>query len=214
MMQNKVRSKHTDEWIRLSQRLAREDRLLAPIIEAVGVPTLRLERHRFRALAESILSQQLATKAAAAIIGRFTALEKPFPRPERVLKLSPRQFQSCGVSGQKSVYLKELARAWQKDLAQLRWAALSDEAIIEHLVAVKGIGEWTAQMFLIFSLGRVDVLPTGDFGIRRGVQLLFRLSEMPHPRKMAELVPHWKGASSVASWYLWRALDRKILVQS
>ena len=91
---------------------------------------------------------------------------------------------------------------------------MEDEAIIEKLIEVKGIGEWTAHMFLIFSLGRPDVLPTGDFGVRKGVQLLYGLKEMPHPKKMRDLLETWKGAASIGSWYMWRGLDSKLIVDS
>lgn len=200
------------EWEGLAADLRKRDARLGKLIQKVGAPTVRLERDRFRALARSILAQQLATSAASAITKRFSDLERPFPSPQTILKLKPKSFQSCGVSGQKQTYLCELSRSWVKEFNGVRWGSLEDQIIIEKLTAVKGIGVWTAQMFLIFSLGRPDVLPSGDFGVRKGVQLLYGLGAMPLPKEMPGLLKKWEGASSVASWYVWRGLDQKILV--
>lgn len=192
--------------------LAKRDKPLGKVITAVGPPTLKLRREPFEALARSILSQQLATRAAAAITGRFQLLGPPFPTSAKVLRLKEKQFRDAGVSHSKMIYLRELAKHWEKGLGEIRWARLEDLEIVEKLVAVKGIGEWTAHMFLIFSLGRPDVLPVGDFGVRRGVQLLYGMKEMPHPKRMGAMLETWKGASSIGAWYCWRGLDAKLII--
>ena len=199
-------------WISLSRELKNRDPLLRPIIEVVGPPKIDLKPEPFRALCEAILSQQLAGSAARAIIGRFAEVEPPFPKPKTVASLKTPRFRSLGISAQKGSYLVALARAWQNERWRSDWKKLDNDTLVERLVAVKGIGTWTAHMFLIFSLGRPDVFPTGDYGVRKGFQLLHGLPELPKPSEMMPMVPHWEGAYAVASWYLWRALDRKLLV--
>ncbi len=194
-------------WISLAEELARKDKLLAPLIKRVGPPKIELQTDAFRALVESILSQQLAVRAAATITARFRALHPPFPTAPAILKMRKTKLRGAGLSGQKTSYVKSLSERWQDKVWRRGWASLSDEELIARLIEVKGIGEWTAHMFLIFSLGRPDVLPTGDFGVRKGIQLLHGLKEMPLPKEIPGLVPHWKGASSIGAWYVWRGLD-------
>jgi DNA-3-methyladenine glycosylase II len=201
-------------WRELAAELQRSDARLAPFIAQIGPPEPRFQKDPFRALVCSILSQQLATKAAAAITEKFRNQAPPFPTAPQILAFRAQTFKRSGVSAQKASYLKALSKAWTNPSWRRGWHRLEDEALIERLVEVKGIGEWTAHMFLIFSLGRTDILPVGDYGVRRGIQLLFQLPEMPKPKELAALVPHWKGAASVASWYLWKAMDRKLLVDS
>lgn len=202
------------KWTNLSLELRRRDPVLAPVIDAVGPPTLRVQKDPFRALVGSILSQQLATKAAAAISERFRQKAPPHPTAQDILKFRASTFRSAGVSGAKASYLKALAKAWTDPQWRRGWNRLTDDELVARLVEVKGVGEWTAHMFLIFSLGREDILPVGDFGVRKGVQLLYGLKEMPKPKEMIELLAHWKGAASVGSWYVWRALDRKLIAPS
>lgn len=198
-------------WRLLSEELRGRDGKLAPLIEQIGPPTVTLVKDPFRALVESILSQQLAPKAASAIIERFRSSAPPFPKAEDIRSFRLPKFRKAGVSAQKAGYLKALSEAWGDPAWRRGWGKLEDAQLVERLVQVKGIGEWTAHMFLIFSLGLPDVLPVGDYGVRRGVQLLYGLGELPKPKEMAAHVGHWKGASSVGSWYLWRAMDRKLL---
>lgn len=205
-------SKVQEQWQQLAVDLGKRDKPLGKIITEVGPPTLKLRREPFEALARSILSQQLATKAAAAITGRFQLLGPPFPTAAKVLRLKEKQFRAVGVSNSKMIYLRELAKHWEKGLGNIRWSRLEDQEIVEKLTEVKGIGDWTAHMFLIFSLGRPDVLPVGDFGVRKGVQLLYGMKEMPHPKKMPEMLETWRGASSIGAWYCWRGLDSKLII--
>jgi len=198
-------------WVCLSEDLKQRDSRLRPLVEKLGQPTIHFETNYFRALVESILSQQLAPKAALSIIQKFTALEKPFPTTSSILSWPAPRLRRAGVSPQKVKYIRALARAWEKREYCQDWEKLPDDEVITRLTEIKGIGVWTAQMFLIFSLGRPDVLPCGDYGIRRGIMLLFKLPELPHPKEIPGLVPHWSGLSSVASWYLWKSLDQKLL---
>lgn len=199
------------DWGRLAEGLRERDERLRPFIDRIGPPVIHLEADPFRALARSILSQQLATGAARAIISRFAELSPPFPQPGEVNRMRTSTFRRVGVSAAKANYLKALAKQWADPVWRRGWNRLDDAALVERLTEVKGVGEWTAHMFLIFSLGRPDVLPVGDYGVRKGIQLVYGLSEPPHPKRLAELVPHWSGASSVAAWYLWRVLDQKLV---
>lgn len=201
-----------ENWSRLSQDLIRRDPALGRVIQKVGAPILRLDSNPYRSLSRSILSQQLATAAARSIIGKYTLLEKPFPKPESVIKWNLRKLRTAGVSAQKAGYLKALSQAWLDPAWRRGWNTLDDEALIERLVQVKGIVRWTAQMFLMFSLGRHNILPIDDFGIRKGVMQLRGLKEMPKPKEVASYVAHWEGAWSIGCWYLWRGLDQKLFV--
>ena len=166
----------------------------------------------FQALAESIIYQQLSGKAAGTILGRFVALYKgkKFPTPEDVLKTKVPTLRSVGLSGQKASYLKDLAAKFKDGtIDPKRFSRMTDEEIIEHVAAVKGIGKWTAHMFLMFTLARPDVLPTGDLGIQKAFQKLFKLRAKPSPERMKKLAQAWAGHRTVASMYLWRMLDDK-----
>ncbi|MCB0405937.1 MAG: DNA-3-methyladenine glycosylase 2 family protein [Bdellovibrionales bacterium] len=196
-------------WKKGAQILRSRDCHLAPIIDSVGVPDIRFEADHFKALCESILSQQLAPKAAVAIQSRFRDLSRPFPSPAFVRRCPVARLRKVGISGQKAAYLKALAGRWAQTNWRRGWHTLDNDALVERLVEVHGIGVWTAHMFLIFALGRTDVLPVGDYGVRRGVGLLLGLSEIPASKALASLVPHWQGQESIGSWYLWRALDAK-----
>jgi DNA-3-methyladenine glycosylase II len=198
----------TEIWSELSRELQKRDEKLASLIDLVGPPSIKLRKNSFHSLSQSILSQQLSTKSARTIIGRFAKLSPPFPNAEIVLRLRKSQFQKAGVSPQKMGYLKSLAKHWSDPEWRKGWAKLSDNDLIERLTQVKGIGVWTAQMFLMFSLGRTNVLPVDDLGIRKGLQKLYGLPEMPHPKEVQGHVSHWEGAFSVGSWYLWRVLDQ------
>jgi DNA-3-methyladenine glycosylase II len=168
-------------------------------------------RKPFEALARSIIYQQLSGKAADTICGRFIALfPGKFPTSEQVLKATSAKLRSAGLSQQKISYLKDLAeKCMNGTIDPRKFSKMSDEKIIEHVTAVKGIGEWTAHMFLMFTLGRPDILPTGDLGIRKGFQKLFGLKSLPSPRMMARLAKPWSGHRTVACFYLWRLLEEK-----
>ncbi len=166
----------------------------------------------FQSLAEAIIYQQLSGKAADTICKRFITLfpGKSFPTPEDVLKISPTKMRTAGISQQKAGYLKDLAlKCTDGTIVPRKFPRMSDSEIIEHVTAVKGIGEWTAHMFLMFTLGRPDVLPTGDLGIQKGFQKLFKLKKLPSPDHMTRLAKPWLGHRTVACFYLWRFLEEK-----
>lgn len=164
----------------------------------------------FQALLRAIVFQQLSGKAARTILDRFLAQfpKGRFPTPEEVQKLPDSAFRTAGISSQKMSYVKDLAEKFLDGTVNpKRFAKMSDEEIKAHVVAVKGVGPWTGDMFLMFTLGRPDVLPTGDLGIQKAMQKLFRLKALPTPEKMIELAEAWRPYRTVACWYLWRFAD-------
>jgi DNA-3-methyladenine glycosylase II len=191
--------------------LRRMDPVMADIIRAVGPyrPRLRRGRSHFHDLVRSIVFQQLSGKAAGTIHGRVVAL---FPRghvdPERLLQLSDETLRTAGLSRQKIGYVRDLAlkvHSGAVPLHRVRW--MTDEAIIAHLVQVKGVGRWTAQMFLMFRLGRPDVLPELDLGIQNAIQRAYGLRRRATPDDVRRIGAAWTPYSSYASWYLWRSLE-------
>jgi DNA-3-methyladenine glycosylase II len=166
----------------------------------------------FQSLAEAIIYQQLSGKAADTINGRFKKLwpKKKFPTPDDVLKVQVEKLRSVGLSGQKSAYLKDLAAKFKDGTVnEKQFKQMTDAEVIAHVTAVKGVGLWTAQMFLMFTLGRPDVLPTGDLAIQKAFKKVFNLRGLPSPEKMEKLSKVWAGHRTVACFYLWRMLDTK-----
>ena len=198
------------------RHLRASDAPLGRLIDAVGPFRMQLQKTPsvFGALAEAIVYQQLNGKAAATIFARLCAL---FPNPpsgltaERLLGASDAKLRSAGLSGSKTLSLQDLARKTQAGelptLAQIQ--GLDDEAIVERLTEVRGIGRWTVEMLLIFRLGRPDVLPVDDYGVRKGFALTFKKPELPSKKELEKRGERWKPYRTVASWYLWRATDPK-----
>ena len=190
--------------------LKKADPVMRGIIERIGPCRIEYGPPEFASLAESIVYQQLNGKAAATIFERFAALAGEPLTPEGILKLSDAQLRSVGLSKQKSAYLKDLAAKTAAGLLDFkRLPELSDEEVIEHLTQVKGIGVWTAHMFLMFTLRRPDVLPTGDYGVQAAIKKHYRKRKLPKPHVMERIAKPWAPYRSVACWYLWRSLDIK-----
>ncbi len=192
--------------------LKKSDPVLRAIIERVGPCRMEYSSPEFCSLAEAILYQQLNGKAAATIYKRFAALAGEPLSPEGILKLSDEQLRSVGLSKQKSAYLKDLAAKTVGGLLNFsRLPDLSDEEVIEHLTQVKGIGVWTAHMFLMFSLRRQNILPTGDYGVQMALKKHYKKRKLPKPKDMQKIARAWEPYRSVACWYMWRSLDIKTL---
>ncbi len=188
------------------------DPVLRAIIERVGPCRMEFSPAEFSSLAEAIVYQQLNGKAAVTIFKRFAALAGEPLTPAGILKLSDAQLRSVGLSKQKSAYLKDLsAKTAAGALDFSRLPELSDEEVIKHLTQVKGIGVWTAHMFLMFSLRRPDVLPTGDYGVQMAIKKHYKKRKMPKPKDMEKIAKTWEPYRSVACWYMWRSLDIKTL---
>ena len=179
------------------------------LIQRAGPFRLKLRRNRFHALVSSILSQQISGKAAASIRARLEEYVAPERiSPETLGRLTPKQLRGVGVSPQKASYLLDLAERVESGGLRLhRLARMTDEEVIEALIRVKGIGVWTAQMFLIFSLGRLDVFPHDDLGVRVAIRNLYGLDDLPDKETSHRNAMPWRPYASVASWYCWRSLE-------
>jgi DNA-3-methyladenine glycosylase II len=198
--------------VEASEKLAAQDRVMRSMYGRVGPADFRRGRPRrehFAELARAILYQQLAGRAAAAIHGRFAALfDGEAPTPDAVLALPVDQLRGAGLSGAKTASIRDLAEKVLDGSVQLdRINRLPDDEIVRELTLVRGIGPWTAEMFLIFQLGRLDVWPVGDFGIRKGYALLYGLSEPPSAKELEPLGEPFRPYRSVAAWYCWRAAE-------
>ncbi len=193
------------------RHLKRIDPTLAGVIAAVGPCKIQLrpEGTHFQALVRAIVYQQLSGKAAGTILGRLNALfPDGLPTPDAVLTTSDEQLRAVGVSRQKTGYLRDLSsKVLGGDLPLDAVETMTDDELISHLVQVKGIGRWTAQMFLMFRLGRPDVLPELDLGIQNAIKRAYRLRKRPTPKQVKRIGAKWSPHSSVASWYLWRSLE-------
>src|SRR5712692_888239 len=190
--------------------LKNSDPVMRAIIERIGPCKLQFGEPVFHSLAEAIVYQQLNGKAALTIFKRFAALAGDPLTPEGILKLTDAQMRGVGLSKQKSAYLRDLAAKTHGGLLDFaRLAAAPDEEVIEHLTQVKGIGVWTAHMFLIFSLRRPNVLPTGDYGVQVAVKKHYKKRKLPKPKDMEKIAKAWEPYRSVACWYMWRSLDIK-----
>ncbi len=191
------------------------DPILGELMAKVGPCGLEPDHRRspFQALVQAVAHQQLNGKAAATILGRFRALFAParFPSPQQLFDIPAEALTGAGFSRAKAAYVKEIARMTLEGVVPTRSQirALSDEEIIARLTEIKGVGRWTVEMLLIFSLGRPDVLPVDDFGIRTGFGIAFRKRKLPEPEQLRRYGERWKPYRSTASWYLWRAVDLK-----
>ena len=198
------------DYAKARRVLARRDPVMRDLMRAHGPCRLGDRQHTdpFKALVRAIVGQQLSTKAAATIFGRFEGLFERFPRPSDVRRVSDEQLRGVGLSGQKVSYLRDLcARVEDERLRLEDLEHLHDDAIVEVLTQVKGIGRWTAEMFLIFRLQRPDVLPVGDLGIVNAVQRVYKLRTPPSPDRLRRIGEAWRPYRSVACWYLWASLD-------
>jgi DNA-3-methyladenine glycosylase II len=192
--------------------LKKSDPILRAIIARVGPCRMEFGEPEFCSLAESIVYQQLNGSAAATIFNRFAALAGEPLTPDGILKLSDEQLRGVGLSKQKSAYLKDLAAKTAAGLLDFsRLPELADEEVIRHLTQVKGIGEWTAHMFLMFSLRRPNVLPTGDYGVQVAIKKHYKKRKLPKPKDMEKIARAWEPYRSVACWYMWRSLDIKTI---
>jgi DNA-3-methyladenine glycosylase II len=189
--------------------LKQADPVIAGIIEKAGAYAIQYSEPEFQTLVRSIVFQQLNGKAASTIFGRLAAAIEIQPlTPEAILKLRPQKMRSLGLSKQKTIYIRELAKLTRN--GEIRFEHLpemEDAAIIEALTRVKGVGVWTAHMFLIFALRRPNVLPVGDLGVRAAIKKAYALEALPTPAEMESIAARWHPYCSVASWYLWRSLD-------
>ena len=192
------------------KHLKKADPIMRAIIERVGPCRMEFGEPVFHSLAEAIVYQQLNGKAAVTIFKRFTALAGEPVTPKGIAKLTDEQLRSVGLSKQKSSYLRDMVeRANRGELDFSRLPEMTDDEVIKHLTQVKGVGVWTAHMFLMFTLKRPNVLPTGDFGVQMAIKKHYNKRKMPKPVHMEKIAKPWEPYRSIACWYLWRSLDMK-----
>ena len=194
-------------WGEATTYLAKRDKVVRKLIKAYPEAEFVSRGDAFQALARSIVGQQISVKAAQSIWGRFSECAGKM-HPSTVRHLSDESLRACGFSGQKVAYVKDLAMRFDEGLVKpRRWPRMDDEAIIEELTEVKGIGRWTVEMFLIFHLKRPDVLPVGDLGLQRAMEKNYNGGEALTKDEMRAIGAAWSPYSSVATWYQWRSLD-------
>lgn len=203
-----------DTLAEAARHLSANDPVLAPIIEQAGLPDIVPHKNYYQELVESIISQQLSVKAARTINQRFQALFEgdEFPAPDQILTKTIEELRAIGLSRQKASYIQDLAvKVIEGDVRFNHLDALTNDEVVAELTQIKGVGIWTVHMFLLFCMGRLDVLPTGDLGIKNGMHALYGFDEKPTPEVMEAIAEqyHWHPYESVASWYVWHSLDNK-----
>ena len=183
------------------------------LIGRFPVPNPEKRKDPFHSLVRSIVYQQVSGKAAASILAKYTSLfsgaspQKP-PTPEAVVAMSFEGLRSAGLSGQKALYIHDAAEKFiDGTISPKKLGAMSNDDVVAHLVQIKGVGVWTAHMFLMSTMGRPDVLPTGDLGIQKGFKIVYGLKKLPDHKKMEQLAKPWRAHATAACYYLWRAAD-------
>ncbi len=191
-------------------KFLKKDPKLAKIIKQVGDYNVKITKNRYQSLVEAIIAQQLSGSAAESITKKFKKLYKSkFPKPIEVIKTPDSKLRSAGLSKMKVSYIKDLSKKIETNQLNMREISIkSNESIVEQLTNVKGIGRWTAEMFLIFSLGRLDVLPVGDLGLKKGIQLMHSFNDLPNEKEIEQLAESWRPYRTVATWYLWKSLQK------
>lgn len=196
-----------------ARHLSAHDQFLAPVIERSGLCTIQPNTNYYQDLVESIIGQQLSVKAAASIRQRFKGLfGGRMPSPAEILTKSVDDLRAVGFSRAKAAYVRDLAEHVLDGRVTFdHLPNLTNEEIIKELTDVKGIGEWTVHMFLMFCMGRPDVLPVGDLGIKNGIRQLYGLEQAPTPEQIKDLAKkyQWAPYQSIACWYIWKSLDNK-----
>jgi DNA-3-methyladenine glycosylase II len=193
--------------------LSNADKVLGRLIRKVGSCTLKPERNvsPFQSLVRSVAYQQLTGKAAATILGRVKNLfpTRPFPEPEDLVKIPDEQLRAAGLSRAKIAAVKDIAAKTLSGVVPDSKAIrkMSNEEILERLTTIRGVGPWTVEMLLMFRLGREDVLPATDYGVRKGFALTYKLDELPTPKELLAHGEKWRPYRTTAAWYMWRALD-------
>ena len=180
------------------------------LIDEFGEPDFELQDNYFKSLVRSIIYQQLSGKSAFAIYSRYLQLfnSTEFPSPQQVISIPDSHYTSIGLSRQKTCYIKEIAQAFSnKEIVPENIPKLKDDEVRKQFIKIKGIGPWTIDMFLMFTLNRPDILPVNDLGIQKGFKLFFRLNELPDEKFMVEKAKKWKPFRTIACWYLWKLVD-------
>lgn len=193
----------------IRRHFRKSDPVIADVIKRVGPFTLRPQRDRFKILVRSIISQQISVAAARTVRERLERLVEPHGiRPEVIARLTAAEMRQAGISRQKAGYLLDLSEKCRDGTVRLaRLSRMSDEEVVEELIQVKGIGRWSAHMFLIFALGRPDIFPHDDLGLRSALVKLYKLDQLPNREESLAIGARWRPYASIGSWYCWRYLE-------
>ncbi|MEW6265477.1 MAG: DNA-3-methyladenine glycosylase [Thermodesulfobacteriota bacterium] len=203
------------QWRKAVSALQKQDRVFAGLVKRIKPFQFqpRLNKAPLAALVSAIVNQQLSNKVAATILNRVNALiaQDGFPCPEKILSTPDTDLRQAGLSFMKVSYLKDLAKKYMEGILSPleKLKQMPDEQIVKEFTQIKGVGRWTVEMYLIFDLGRADVFPTLDFGVRKAISQIYGLPEVPEPKEIEKYGDLWKPYRSVASLYLWRSLDNK-----
>jgi len=192
------------------EELSARDARLKLLIEKFGIAELRIGQDPFEALVRSIVSQQISWKAARKIFERFLALfpETDFPTPQKLAAADLLELRGAGLSQRKAEYVIGIGWAFSEEgFEAVDFHNLSDDDVSRKLTEIRGVGQWTVDMLMLFTLGRMDILPLTDLGIKKGIQQFFDLDTLPDAEKMIELTEHWRPYRSIASWYMWKIVD-------
>ena len=182
------------------------DKTLEPLIRKIGPCTMRITKNPYQTLVEAIIYQQLSEASATAIANRFLTIYGKFPTAKEVMKTSNKKLKDTGISGTKVNYIKGLSKQiLEKKIDFRKISKLNDREVIAELTKIKGIGNWTAQIYLMFCLQRKDIFPVDDLGIKKGIRDLFLLKELPNPETMEKFSARWKPNRSIACWYIWKS---------
>ena len=199
---------HPDWWEQAKSELCNSDSILAKVIADREEPTLTSRGDLFATLVKSIVGQQISTKAAATVWGRLCDLLGPVT-DEAILQRTHEELRSVGLSNRKAEYVVGIAQAWKDGLYALDWESMSDEEILEKLITLRGVGRWTAEMILIFSLLRPDIFPIDDLGVVRGMERVYNSKEALSKPQLNAIAEKWRPYRTLGSWYMWRAIDPK-----
>ena len=186
-----------------------KDQRLAKLIRTIGNYEIRITKNKYESLVEAIITQQLSGSAAKSISKKFRNMYSTrFPKPIDVIKTSDTRLRRSGLSKMKAEYIKDVSKKIEsRDLQLSKISKLSDEEVVAELTKIRGIGRWTAEMFLIFTLGRLDILPVGDLGLRKGIQKLYSMPEIPKDEEIRKIAEKWRPYRTIATWYIWKSLQ-------
>ena len=195
-----------DYWEKGKKELKRIDKNIKKIIELYEFPSLTTRENMFYTLIRSIVGQQISVRAADTIWDKIVNEAKEI-RPEKIYSMDENTMRNCGLSKRKVEYMKAVSEKWLNGYDKINWHELSDEDVTEKLVEIRGIGKWTAEMILIFTLMRPDIFPMGDIGAIRALEKIYNKGQKMNKEQIEEIVKRWKPWRTIATWYLWRSID-------
>ena len=195
-----------DYWEKGKKELKKIDKNIKKIIELYEFPSLTTRENMFYTLIRSIVGQQISVRAADTIWDKIVNEAKEI-RPEIIYSMNENTMRDCGLSKRKVEYMKAVSEKWLNGYDKINWHELSDEAVTEKLVEIRGIGKWTAEMILIFTLMRPDIFPMGDIGAIRALEKIYNKGQKMNKEQIEEIVKKWKPWRTIATWYLWRSID-------